>query len=124
LVTRDEHGLLYSRGRADEQVKVLGVRVHPAEVEVELNTHPAVAGAVVVGERLLGRTSLTAYVVPAGTTTTSAELKRYLRERLPSQFVPSRVKFVVALAYTATGKIDRSATQRAAADYHGKGAGQ
>ena len=124
LVTRGEHGLLYSRGRADEQLKVLGVRVHPAEVEAQLNTHPAVAGAVVVGERLLERTSLTAYVVPAGSTTTPAELKRYLRERLPSQFVPTRVKFVVALAYTASGKVDRSATQRAATDYHGKGAGQ
>jgi acyl-coenzyme A synthetase/AMP-(fatty) acid ligase len=104
-------------------VKVLGVRVHPAEVEAQLNTHPAVAGAVVVGEWLLGRTALTAYVVPAGATT-PAELKRYLRERLPSQFVPSRVKFVAALAYTASGKVDRSATWRAAADYDSKGAGQ
>ncbi|MET0995511.1 MAG: AMP-binding protein [Mycobacterium sp.] len=123
LVTRGQHGLLYSRGRADEQVKVLGVRVHPAEVEAQLNTHPAIAGAVVMGERRLGQMSLTAYVVPAGATT-PAELKRYLRERLPSQFVPSRVKFVAALAYTASGKVDRAATQRAAEDYDSKGAGQ
>jgi amino acid adenylation domain-containing protein len=123
LVTRGEHGLLYSRGRTDEQVKVLGVRVHPAEVEAQLNTHPAVAGAVVVGERLLGRTALTAYVVPAGAIT-PADLKRYLRERLPSQFVPGRVKFVAALAYTASGKVDRAATRRAAADYDSKGARQ
>jgi amino acid adenylation domain-containing protein len=120
LVTRGEHGLLYSRGRADEQLKVLGVRVHPAEVEAQLNTHPGVTGAVVVGERLLGRTVLTAYVVSAGAIT-PAELKPYLRERLPSQFVPSRVKFVAALAYTASGKVDRAATQRAAADYDSKG---
>jgi amino acid adenylation domain-containing protein len=123
LVTRGERGLVYSRGRADEQLKVLGVRVHPAEVEEQLNTHPAVAGAVVFGERLLGRMSLTAYVVPAEATTPAA-LKRYLRDRLPSQFVPSRVKFVAALAYTVSGKIDRAATQRAAADYDSKGAGQ
>jgi acyl-CoA synthetase (AMP-forming)/AMP-acid ligase II len=123
LVTRGERGLLYPRGRADEQVKVLGVRVHPAEVEAQLNTHPAIAGAVVIGERRLGQMSLTAYVVPAGATT-PAELKRYLRERLPSQFVPSRVKFVAVLAYTASGKVDRAATQRAAADYDSKGAGQ
>jgi amino acid adenylation domain-containing protein len=123
LVTRGERGLLYPRGRADEQVKVLGVRVHPAEVEAQLNTHPAIAGAVVIGERRLGQMSLTAYVVPAGATT-PAELKRYLRERLPSQFVPSRVKFVAALAYTASGKVDRAATQRAAAEYDSKGAGQ
>lgn len=123
VVTRDEHGLLHARGRADEEVKVLGVRIHPAEVEAQLNTHPAVAGAVVVGERRLGRTALTAFVVLAGTTT-SAELKRHLRERLPSQFVPSRVEFVAALAYTPSGKVDRQATVNAAADDHNKGAGR
>jgi amino acid adenylation domain-containing protein len=122
LVTRGERGLLYPRGRADEEVKVLGVRVHPAEVEAQLNTHPAVAGAIVMGERLLERTSLTAYVVPAGEIC-SAELKRYLRERLPGQFVPTRVKFVEALAYTSSGKVDRAATRRAATDYDSKGAG-
>jgi amino acid adenylation domain-containing protein len=123
LVTRGERGLVYSRGRADEQVKVLGVRIHPAEVEAQLNTHPAISGAVVMGERRLGQMTLTAYVVAAGATT-QAELKRYLLERLPSQFVPSRVKFVAALAYTASGKVDRAVTQRAAADHDSKGAGQ
>lgn len=122
LVTRVEHGLLFPLGRTDEQVKVLGVRVHPAEVEAQLNTHPAVAGAVVAGERRLGRTVLTAYVVSAGATT-AGELKRYLGERLPGQFVPSRVEFVAALAYTPSGKIDRTATRLAAADYGNKGAG-
>jgi acyl-CoA synthetase (AMP-forming)/AMP-acid ligase II len=123
LVVRAENGLLYSRGRVDEQVKVLGVRVHPAEVEAQLTTHPAVTGAVVVGERLCGRTSLTAYVVPAGPVT-AAELKRHLRARLPSQFVPTRMEFVTALAYTASGKVDRAATRRAATTQHTKGAGE
>ncbi|QRY46312.1 AMP-binding protein [Mycolicibacterium boenickei] len=120
LVTRGEHGLLYAHGRADEQVKIRGVRVHPAEVEAQLNSHPAVAGVVVVGERLLGHTSLTAYVVASGSTT-QAELRRHLCQRMPSQFVPSRVKFVAALAYTSSGKVDRKATQRAAADHDSKG---
>lgn len=120
LVQRGENGLLYSRGRTDEQVKVLGVRVHPAEVETQLNTHPAVTGAVVVGERRLGRTSLTAYVVAAAATT-PGELQRHLRQRLPSQFVPSRVVFVAALAHTASGKVDRAATQRASEVHHSNG---
>ncbi len=115
LVLRGEAGLLFSRGRADEQVKVLGVRVHPAEVEAQLNSHPAVAGAVVVGEQLLGRTALTAYVALLADTSAAA-LNGFLRERLPSQFVPARVKFVAALAYTSSGKVDRAATRRAAMD--------
>ncbi|CAN5340129.1 hypothetical protein BH09ACT7_BH09ACT7_06160 [soil metagenome] len=120
VVVRGERGLLFSRGRADEQVKVLGVRVHPAEVEAQLNAHPAVAGAVVVGERRLGRTSLTAYVALAGEAA-PAELRHYLRDHLPNQFVPSRVIFVAALAYTSSGKVDRAATRRAAADQNSKG---
>jgi amino acid adenylation domain-containing protein len=121
LVARDENGLLYPRGRADEQLKVLGVRVHPAEVEAQLNTHPAVAGAVVVGERVLGHMTLTALVVAAGAVT-AAELRTYLRERLPIQFVPRRVRFVAALAYTCSGKVDRAATRRAAEDDDNRGA--
>lgn len=115
LATRGEDGLIYSQGRMDETVKVLGARVHPAEVEVHLNAHPAVKGAVVVAERSLGRTALTAYVVVT-TQTTAAALRCYLRERLPSQFVPTRVTFVEALARTPSGKIDRAATRRAAMD--------
>lgn len=121
LVARDDGGLVYPVGRADDQVKVLGVRVHPAEVEAHLNSHPAVSGAAVVGERRLGRTSLTAYVVAAATIS-PAELKSYLRQRLPSQFVPSQVKFVAALVYTPSGKVDRVAMRRAAADQETGGA--
>ncbi|UXA12968.1 AMP-binding protein [Mycobacterium sp. SMC-8] len=121
VVVRGENGLLYSRGRADQQVKVRGVRVHPAEVEMQLTSHPAVSRAVVVGERLLGGTALTAYVV-ATREVTGGDLKRYLGERLPSQFVPSRVRFVEELVYTASGKVDRAATQRAVVDSNNKGA--
>ena len=115
LVTRGDGGLLYSRGRVDEQLKIRGVRVHPAEVEAQLHTHPDVTGAVVVGEQSLVGTALVAYVV-AARDITSAEIKRYLRDRLPQQFVPARVSFVKALAYTASGKVDRVATQRAFVD--------
>lgn len=115
VVTRGPDGVLYSRGRADEQVKVLGVRVHPAEVEAQLNSHPAVAGAVVLGERSLERTVLAAYVVVAREVT-ARDLKQFIRERLPNQFVPSRITFVTALSYTSSGKVDRLGTRRAATE--------
>lgn len=120
LVARGDNGLLYPRGRVDEQIKVRGVRVHPAEVEAQLRTHPAVVGAAVVGERRLGGAALTAYVVTARDAT-SAELKRHLRDRLPEQFVPTRVEFVEALAYTTSGKVDRAATRRAVVDSYRTG---
>lgn len=118
IVGTGPDGLRYPRGRVDEQVKVLGVRIHPAEVETQLNTHPAVAGAVVVGEKRLGRTVLAAYVV-ADAQTSPSDLKQYLRCRLPSQFIPSTVTIVAELSYTASGKVDRAATVRAAANSKG-----
>lgn len=123
IVARGDHGLLYPRGRLDDQVKVLGVRVDPAEVEAQLNGHPAVAAAVVMGERRLGQMSLSAYVVVTAAVT-QAELRTFLRDRLPHQFVPGRVRFVAALAYTASGKVDRAATQRAATTEDNEGAHQ
>ncbi|NMN99841.1 amino acid adenylation domain-containing protein [Gordonia sp. TBRC 11910] len=111
LVSRDDDTLLHGLGRADEQLKVSGVRIHPAEVEIHLRAHPDVAGAVVLGEQRLGRTALTAYVVASGSTTT-AELRRFLGERLPRQFVPTRFIFVAALSYTTSGKVDRAAMRR------------
>ncbi|MCV7418955.1 AMP-binding protein [Mycobacterium yunnanensis] len=121
IVTRGDGGLLHPRGRRDDQVKVLGVRVDPAEVEAELTAHPAVAAAVVMGERRLGQMSLHAYVV-ATAGVTPAELKGSLRARLPHQFVPARVTFVPALQYTSSGKVDRAATQRAATTEENEGA--
>jgi amino acid adenylation domain-containing protein len=110
LMLRDDAGLLYPMGRADDQVKVRGARVHPTEVEAVLSTHPQVAASAVCGEETSGHTSLTAYVVPSGTVSV-AELRRYVGEQLPSHFVPHRVHVVAALCFTPTGKIDRAATR-------------
>ncbi|MEG8179190.1 AMP-binding protein [Nocardia terpenica] len=111
LVTRGDDSLLHARGRLDDQVKVRGVRVNPAEVEAQLTTHPAVTAAVVIGEQRLGRTALVAYVT-VRSPVEPAELTAHLRQRLPGQFVPGIVKILPALATTASGKIDRAAVQR------------
>ncbi|MGV9674152.1 AMP-binding protein [Nocardia sp. NPDC003482] len=117
LVARGDDGFVYPRGRTDDQLKVRGVRVNPVEVEAQLLAHPWVAAAAVVGDRGRGHLALTAYVVRRADAVGVAEpraLIRHLRDRLPGQFVPGRVCFVDALAYTASGKVDRAATQRAA----------
>lgn len=111
LMRRDAAGLLYPVGRCDDQLKVRGARVHPIEVEAVLSTHPEVAASAVCGEETSGHTSLTAYVVLSGAVS-AAELRRYVRERLPNHFVPQHVYPVPALCFTSTGKIDRAATRR------------
>jgi len=51
-------------GRLDQQIKVRGHRVEPAEVETVLAEHPGVEAAVVVPSQEKGETRLVAYVVP------------------------------------------------------------
>jgi amino acid adenylation domain-containing protein len=99
-------GELEFGGRLDEQVKVRGHRIEPAEVECALRSHPAVRDAVVVvREASGGEKQLVAYVV--GEREPAEELRAHLTARLPSYMVPSSFVALDELPLTATGKVDR-----------------
>ena len=94
-------------GRLDDQIKIRGVRIEPAEVEAALGTHPAVAAAAVTADP--GRQWLIAYVVPTNGATDHAALTNYLRGRLPAAMVPGRFVDLARLPLTPNGKVDRGA---------------
>jgi amino acid adenylation domain-containing protein len=97
-------GLLEFLGRLDDQVKVLGVRVEPAEVTAVLLGHPGVAAAAVVpAER-----GLHAYYVPRAALPAS-DVRTHLADRLPAPMAPSAFTAVDRLPTTANGKLDRAA---------------
>lgn len=109
--TADE--LVVFHGRLDAEFKIRGVRVAPGEVEATIVEHPQIDAVAVVGVEASGRTALVAYVVPrdgAGAVALRTDVVRHVRDRLPSQFVPSRVVVVPRLSQTASGKVDRAAT--------------
>ncbi len=106
-----QDGRLEFLGRADQQVKVRGVRIEPGEVEAALRACPAVAEAVAgVRESRPGDLRLVAWFVPAGDPPVSGlELAAFLRERLPETMVPAAFVPVAAIPLTANGKVDRRA---------------
>ncbi|MFI5980305.1 non-ribosomal peptide synthetase [Streptomyces sp. NPDC051555] len=97
-------------GRLDDQVKISGVRIEPAEVEAAFEQDPAVRSAVVTAVRdAEGRTRLVAHVLPAGGAAPSPdELLAAVRAWLPEQAVPSAVRVVDAFPLDANGKVDRA----------------
>jgi amino acid adenylation domain-containing protein len=98
-------------GRLDEQVKIRGIRIEPAEIEFTLCVSDDVQAAVVItiGEARQDK-FLVAYVVAAeGHTPTEDDLRARLSRTLPSYMVPSRFMFLDKLPHSANGKIDKAA---------------
>jgi amino acid adenylation domain-containing protein len=108
-----EDGTLEYLGRMDAQVKVRGHRIELEEVEQALASHPAVAHAGVAarGEGGAAARGLAGYLVarPDAALPTGAELRSYLRERLPEYMVPAVFTWMAALPRTTSGKLDRRA---------------
>jgi len=111
LAWRDDDGTTHYLGRTDDQVKLRGLRIEPAEITAALVEHPGVSRAVVVvREGAGGRPQLIGYVVPVpGQALDPDALLGYAAERLPAAFVPADVVILGALPLTSRGKIDRTA---------------
>ncbi len=98
-------------GRLDDQVKVRGHRIEPAEIERALERHDAIAESVVLArEDTPGEMRLVAYLAcrpgTRGAPTTAA-LRSHLKEILPEHMVPSAFVWLERWPRTPSGKIDR-----------------
>jgi len=94
-------------GRTDFQVKIRGHRVEPGEVEALLAQDPAVREAVVAVRGEGAEARLVAWIVPAGEAAPAAELRAWLRTRLPPYMVPAAFVEVASLPLSPNGKVDR-----------------
>jgi amino acid adenylation domain-containing protein len=103
-------GQLEYLGRLDHQVKVGGVRIEMAEVEAVLVQHAGVSAALVDARRDAAGLRLVAYVVGVdGARPAAADLRQFLRDRLPESMIPSALVVLDALPLTPNGKVDRRA---------------
>jgi len=105
-----EDGTLAIRGRLKELIITGGFNVYPREVELVLETHPAVHEVAVAGlpSEKWGE-EVTAFVVPSGAQPLDErELIAFAHERLASYKCPKRVVRVDSLPRNAMGKVQRS----------------
>ncbi|MFL6284239.1 MAG: amino acid adenylation domain-containing protein [Pyrinomonadaceae bacterium] len=111
VVRRLSTGELGFVGRADNQVKVRGYRVELGEIEAALSSHESLKECVVLArEDAPGDVRLVAYVVAAAECEVSAaELREYLKGRLPEYMTPSAFVVLGELPLTPNGKVDRKA---------------
>jgi natural product biosynthesis luciferase-like monooxygenase protein/amino acid adenylation domain-containing protein len=98
-------------GRTDAQVKVRGFRIELGEIEAALSRAPGVREcAVVVREQPEGERLLVAWV--ALEEGAAADLRGFLRERLPDFMVPAVFAPLDGFPRTPSGKVDRRALAR------------
>lgn len=102
----DEEGAIRILGRADTVIVTGGENVDPTRVEAELEAHPGVGEAVVVGVADAEWGMLVGCVY-SGDTSPDA-LEAFLKDRLPGFMVPKRWLRVEAVPRTPLGKPDRS----------------
>ncbi|MFE1826835.1 amino acid adenylation domain-containing protein [Streptomyces yangpuensis] len=109
IVSLRPDGILQFHGRNDDQVKVRGFRIEPAEVEHALREQPDVDDAAVTVDGT-PEARLVAFVVAApGPVPTGAALRERLTAVLPAHLVPDAVTVLERLPLTPAGKVDRRA---------------
>ena len=104
----NESGEIYYLGRADNQVKVRGLRIELDEIENEILTFPCIKKAKVVKQLIGNREIISAYYI-ATKRILIKELRKYLADRLPNYMVPSYFTALDVFPYTPNGKIDKKA---------------
>jgi amino acid adenylation domain-containing protein len=105
LVRPRPDGALEYLGRIDRQVKILGHRVEPLEIERVLRTHPQIEDTAVIPVEGPEGVQLLAAVVTRQPVS-AEDIAAHLRTRLPSALVPAHLLAVDRIPATVHGKID------------------
>jgi amino acid adenylation domain-containing protein len=109
-LARHSPGGIEFLGRADDQTKVRGFRVHLSEVEAALAGQAGIASVAVATKETDGETRLVAYVVPVpGSVVNAQTLRHALRKRLPEYMIPGQFVELEHLPTTEGGKVNRKA---------------
>lgn len=105
----DAEGDLWLVQRRSDLIVSGGENVYPAEIEIILKQHPAIADACVVGipDAEWGQKVAAAVVLQPNANLTTDELTAFCRQHLAGYKIPRLIRVVEALPLTASGKIER-----------------
>jgi amino acid adenylation domain-containing protein len=105
-------------GRGDDQVKILGVRIEPSEVNAAIAAQPGVrASAVLAAREPGGNARLVAFIVPDASADRGLEatVRGQLTRTLPMAMIPGQWVTLDRMPLLPNGKVDRAALLRLAA---------
>jgi fatty-acyl-CoA synthase len=108
--TIDRLGFVTLTDRAKDVIKSGGEWISSMELENTLMGHPDVIEAAVIGvaDDRWGERPLAAVVLAEGASTTAAELRDFLAERVPRWQLPERWSFISEVPKTSVGKFAKT----------------
>jgi oxalate---CoA ligase len=110
----DEGGRIWLTGRIKDEINRGGMKVQPAEIDMLLERHPAIAEACTFGiaDPVSGQAVAALVRFVKGATASPDSLQTWCRERLRQTAIPERWIFVDEIPRNARGKVNRDAVCR------------
>lgn len=111
----DASGIVRLTGRAKDEINRAGFKVQPAEIDMLLESHPAVAEACVFGaaDPISGEIVAAAIRLAPGAAEDAASLRDWCLKRLRREATPERWFIVEEIPKTSRGKVSRDAVRKA-----------
>lgn len=112
-LVKEANGLLYFKGRKDNQIKHMGYRIELEEIEFALNNIDYIKQAAVVYQRQhAGYGKIIAFFLAENEQVDIGKLKEKLRAKLPLYMVPNTFKELSAFPKNANGKLDKKQLEK------------
>ena len=110
----DQKGRIWLTGRIKEEINRAGIKVQPAELDLLLENHPAVAEACAFAlpDAVAGEIVAVAVRLAPGALSDVESLRAWCRERVRREAVPERWFIVEQIPRTMRGKVNRDAVRR------------
>lgn len=107
-LVEERDGLLYFKGRIDNQIKHMGYRIELEEIENALNDIPSIKRSAVLYHRIsdiYGK--ITAFIVLEDGQDDLKVVKELLQEKVPAYMLPNQYEILDSFPLNANGKLDK-----------------